>query len=122
MLVFRPIVDQQQELGSRQALDETTEQGLRLCINPVQILEDQQQRLFLALAQEHPLEGVEGTLAALRGIELEERAILRQGVEERQQRRDRVLESRIERQRLAGHLGADGTCIVVILYVAVTPE
>ena len=66
VLVLRAIVDQQQEAGGRQALDQAIEQGLRLRINPVQILEDQQQRLLLALAQEHALEGVERALAALR--------------------------------------------------------
>jgi hypothetical protein len=43
----------------------------------VQILEHQQQRLHLALTQEHLLEGVEGTLAALGRVELQERAVLR---------------------------------------------
>ena len=43
--------------------------------------EDQHQWLHLTLAQEHPLEGVERALAALRWIELHERAVLRQSVE-----------------------------------------
>ena len=56
VLVLRAVVDQQQEPGRRQALDQAVEQGLRLGIDPVQILKDQQQRLHLALAQQHALE------------------------------------------------------------------
>ena len=68
MLVLRPVVDQEQEPGRGQALHQGVEQGLRLGIDPVQVLEDQQQRLHLAFAQQHALEGVEGVLAALRWI------------------------------------------------------
>jgi hypothetical protein len=50
MLILRTVVDQQQELRGRQALDEAVEQGLRLGINPMQVLEYYQQRLHLALA------------------------------------------------------------------------
>ena len=56
VLVLRAVVDQEQEPGRRQALDQAVEQGLRLGIDPVQILEDQQQRLHLAFAQQHALE------------------------------------------------------------------
>ena len=80
--VLGTIVDQQQEAGGRQALDQAVEQGLGLRINPVQILEHQQQRLLLGLAQEHALEGVERALAPLGWIELQERTVLRQGVQE----------------------------------------
>jgi hypothetical protein len=46
-------------LRRRQALDQAVEQGLGLGVNPVQILEDQHQRLHLSLPQEYPLEGIE---------------------------------------------------------------
>ena len=88
----------------------------------MQILEHQQQWLLLALAQEHPLEGVEGALASLRRIELQERTVLRQGLQERQQRRDRVLEGRVERQHLPGDLGTDGARVVMLLHMAVALE
>src|SRR5262249_37180750 len=47
VLVLGAIVHQEQEAGGRQALDQALEQGLRLRINPVQVLEHQQQRLLL---------------------------------------------------------------------------
>ena len=65
VLVLRPIVDQQQEVGRGQALDEAVEQGLRLAVDPVQVLKDQQQRLHLTFAQQHALQRFEGALAAL---------------------------------------------------------
>ena len=86
VLVLRTIVHQEQQPGGRQALDQAIEQRLRLRINPVQILEDQQHGLDLAFAHQHALQGVEGTLAALRGIEPQERTLLRQRIDKSQQR------------------------------------
>ena len=56
------------------------------------------------------------------GSSVQERAVLRQGVQERQQRRDGVLEGRIERQDLPGHLGADGPRVIVVVHMAVALE
>ena len=112
MLVLRAVVDQQQHPGRRQALDQAVEQGLRLGIDPVQILKDQQQRLHLTFAQQHALEGVERALASLRRIERAKRAVLRQGVQERKQRRDGVLEGFVQRQDLPCDLGPDGAGLI----------
>ena len=76
MLVLRAVVDQQQEPGRRQALDQAVEQRLRLGINPMQILKDQHQRLDLAFAQQHALQGVERALAALWRIERQKGAVV----------------------------------------------
>src|SRR5712691_8824854 len=80
MLVLGAIVDQQQEAGRRHALDQVIQQGLGLRIDPMQILEDNQQRLLLAFAQQHPLERLEDALAALRRIKRAKRAVLREGL------------------------------------------
>ena len=82
VLILGAVVDQEQQAGRGQALDQTVEQGLRLGIDPVQILANQEQPLLLALAEEHPFEGVERALASLWGIELEEGLVLRQSVQE----------------------------------------
>ena len=50
VLVLGAIVDQQEEPRGRQALDQTVQQRLRLGVNPVQVLKDQQQGLHLAFA------------------------------------------------------------------------
>ncbi len=57
--VLRAVVDEEQEPGRRQALDQAVEERLRLGVDPVEVLEDDQERLDLALPQEEPLQGVE---------------------------------------------------------------
>src|SRR5262249_46044923 len=49
VLILRAVVDQEEDAGGGQALDQAVEERLRLGIDPVQVFEDQQQRLHLAL-------------------------------------------------------------------------
>ena len=51
-----------------QAVDEAIEQRLRLGIDPVEVLEHEDDRLDLCLVQHQPLADAEDALAALRGI------------------------------------------------------
>ena len=67
--VLGAVVDEEQEAGRRQALDQAVESGLGLGVDPVEVLEDDEERLDLALPQEQPLERVEGPLPALRRVE-----------------------------------------------------
>jgi len=50
--VLGAIVDEEHEARRGQAVDEAIEQGLGLTVDPVQVLEDHNQRLDLALAQQ----------------------------------------------------------------------
>jgi hypothetical protein len=50
LLVLGPIVDDEKEPGRRQALDHAIEEGLRLRVDPLKILDDEQERLDLALS------------------------------------------------------------------------
>ena len=115
VLVLGAVIDQEQEPRRRQALDQAIQQGLCFGIDPVQVLKDQQQRLHLAFSDHQALERVQGAPAALRRVERQEGVVVQQGVQQPQQRRDRVLEGRIECQYLPGHLGPDGPRIVVVL-------
>ena len=107
--VLRAVVDQQQDAGGRQALDQAVEQRLGLGVDPVQILEDQQQRLLLALAQQQPLAARRasrwrrcgGSSACPGGIVGPARRAARAGPAGR-------LAAPVERQQLAGQLLADG--------------
>jgi hypothetical protein len=108
VLVLRAIVDEQQVLGGGETLDQTVEQGLGLGIDPVQVFADQEQGLHLAFAQEEPLEGLQSALTPLGRVEVLERAVLRQRIEEGQECWHRLLQALVERQHLAGDLGADG--------------
>ena len=112
VLVFGAVVDEQQQPGRRQALDEAIEQRLGLGVDPVQVLDEQQERLDLALPEQQALHGVQRPLPALRGIEPPPRLILHRDVEEREQRRQGGLQGPVERQDLAGHLLADRPRVV----------
>ena len=122
VLVLGAVVDQQQQAGRRQALDEAVEQGLGLGIDPVQILEDQQQRLHLALAQQHALERLEGALAALWGLERAEGAVVGQDVQQPEEGGDRLLQGLVQRQHLPGDLGPHGARLIGVLDVDVALE
>jgi hypothetical protein len=63
----------------------------------MQVLKDQQERLYLAVAQQEPLQGREGALTALGRVQVQKGTVLWQRLQERQQRRKRLLESLIQR-------------------------
>ena len=67
VLVLGAVVDQEQQPGRREALDQAIQHGLRLGVNPVQVFEDQQQRLHLAFAQQHALAGPRGCAGGVAG-------------------------------------------------------
>ena len=119
VLVLRAVVDQEEDAGGGQALDQAVEQGLGLGVDPVQVFEDQEQGLHLAFAQQHPLERLEGALAALRRIEAPGTGCPPAGVQEREQRRDGLLEGLVQRQELPGDLGPDRARLVAVLDCAV---
>ena len=119
VLILRPIVDQQQEVGRRQALDQAVEQGLRLGVDPVQVLEHQQQGLHLAFPQQHALEASSVRWRRCGGSRVQKRAVVRHSVQERQQGGESVLERLVERQHLAGDLGPDGARVIAVVHMAV---
>ena len=119
VLVLGPVVDEEQEAGRRQALDQAVEQRLGLGVDPVEILEDHQERLDLALSQEQPLDRLQGALPALRRVERVPRGILDGDVEQRQERRQERLQRAVQRQELAGHALADRPRVVALLDPAV---
>src|SRR5262249_20214690 len=112
VLVFRTVVDQQQHASRGQALDQRLKERLRLWIDPVQVFEDQQQWLYLAFAQQYALEGLQRALAPLRRLELLKRAVLREDVQQGEERGERLLQRLVERQHLPSDLGADGARLI----------
>ena len=83
-MVFGPEIDQQQDAGRRQALDQAVQKGLRFTVDPVQILEDQYQRLYLAFPQQQPLAGILGSAATLGRVQSLPLLILDAYVEQRE--------------------------------------
>ena len=114
VLILGAIVDEQQEARRRKAVDEAVEEGLRLGVDPVEVLEHRQQRPDLALPQQQALQGVERALPSLGGIEGWKRAVRGERVQQRQQGRDGVPQALVERQHVPGDLGADRARVVAV--------
>src|SRR5262249_42876648 len=51
--IFRPEADEKHESGVSHRLEETVEKGLAFLIQPVQVLDDQQERVAASLAEQH---------------------------------------------------------------------
>ena len=69
VLILRAVVDQEEDPSGREALHQHIEDGLRLTVDPVQVFEDHQQRLHLALTQQDTLERLQGRASPLEGVE-----------------------------------------------------
>ena len=107
MRVLGAVVHEQEHPGRRQALDQTVEERLGLAVDPVEVLEDDEQRLDLALAQQQTLDRLEGPLTALRRVERRPRGVVHRHVQQRQERGHGGLEGLVQRQELTGDLLAD---------------
>ena len=107
MVVFRPIADDQEDARGRQTLDQGIEKGLGLGVDPLQILEDDHERLDLALAQQEAADDVERAETALGGIESMPVRGLDRHVQEREEPVDERQKERIEPQHFARDLVPD---------------
>jgi hypothetical protein len=87
MLVLGPAVGQEKHAGGCQAVDQAVEQCLGLGIDPVEVLEQEQEGLDLALAQQEALDSVQHELAALGRIEPFPPGLLDRNVEQAEERR-----------------------------------
>ena len=58
----------------------------------------------------------------MRRVEPQEGTVIRERVEQGQQRRDGVLEGLVQRQQLPGHLGAQGAGVVALVDMGIAPE
>ena len=122
VLVLGAVVDQEQEAGGAQALHEAVEQGLGLAVDPVQVLEDHEQRLHLALAQQQALDRVERALAALGRVQVLPGRVLDRHVEQREQRGQQGLERAVQAQHAPQHLGAHLPVVVPVADLEVALE
>src|SRR5262245_31273731 len=122
MLVLGAIVDQEEQAGGREALDEPIEHGLALGVDPVQILDEDEEGLDLALAHQEALDAVEGALATLSGVEAFPLGIVDGDVEESQEGRPPGLELAVQGAQLAGDLLADAPAVIAGLDLEVALE
>ena len=122
VLILRPVVHEEQEPRRRQALGERVEQRLGLGVDPVEVLEDHQQRLDLTLAYQQLLQRLERSLATLSGIQPVPGGVSGRDIEERQERRQAGFLGTVQRQELPRHLLAHRPGTVPILDREVTLE
>jgi hypothetical protein len=113
--VLGTVVDGEENGRGGQPVHEAVEHLLCLRIDPVQVLEHEQQRLDLALAQEQALGAVDGAAAAHGGIDREERVLCGHRVEEPQEGRDRILEVAIEREQRPCDPGPNGARVIAVV-------
>jgi hypothetical protein len=122
VLIFGAVVDQQEQAGGGQALHQAIEERLGLSVDPVQVLEHQQQGLHLALPQEQAFERVQGALAALRRLEALPGFILHLYLQQGQEGRQARPQGWIQRQQAAGELLTHAPPVVAVLKLKIGLE
>jgi hypothetical protein len=122
VLVLRPVVHQQEQPSRGETLDQAVEQGLRFPVYPVQVLEDEEEGLALALPEQEMLDGIECALPPLSGIERLPGGVVDGHIEQSEQGRQDRLERAIEREELPGHLLADLAVGLAIVHPEVDLE
>src|SRR5262249_41954001 len=113
--VLGPKVDEQQHRRDGKTLNEAVEQRLSFWVNPVEVLEHDDEWLELALSAQETLDCLEGESSPLGRLGLPEAIVFGQRVEEPQNRRQHVLEHFVECEHVPGRLGADRSRIVAIV-------
>ena len=122
MLVLGAIVDQEQHAGCGEALNQTVQESLGLSVDPVQVLEDQEQGLDLTLPEEQALDGLQGALAALWWIEGLPRLILDGHVQERQEGWEGWPKGCVQCQGASDEPLTDTPLVIALLDLEVAPE
>ena len=79
------VVDEQEQPSGWETLNQAVEEGLGLRIDPMQVLEHQDERLHLALAQQQTLHRVQDVLTALESVEMLPCRILDRYLQQRQE-------------------------------------
>ncbi len=119
--VLRAIGDEQQEPRRRQPLDQAVQEGLRLGIDPVEILDDEDQGPRVALARDQPLQSLMDALPALGGIAAPPSSG-RGAVQQREERGQQRLQRGVERPDLRGDLVADLVWLIAVGDIEIAPE
>src|SRR5262249_51497864 len=122
VLILGTIVDQKAESRGRKALDEAVEERLRLGIDPLEVLENEEQGLDLGFPEHEPPDRLEGALTPLRRIERLPGPVVDGHIEQREKRRETRLERRVEPEEPRRHLLANRRRVVAVLDAEVRLE
>ena len=107
MLVFGPIIGEQEQPDRGQALDQAVEQRLCRRIDPLQVLDNHQERLNPALVAQELPDRVLNPSALLAWVEIAPRRIVDGDVEEREQRREQRSQRFVPGEERLAHLRPD---------------
>src|SRR4029453_15089597 len=105
--VLGPIVDEEEQPQGGQALHEAIQDRLCFRVDPVEVLEDDEERLDLSLAEKETFDCIERPLPTLGRIETLPCAITARDVEQREKRRKRRLQRPIQGHGLPEDLLSD---------------
>ncbi len=122
MVIFGTVINEQQDLRSGQAFNEAVEDGLRPGVDPVQVLEDETDRLQVTFPEEEVLERGEHPLPALRRVQIDPGRIIDFDVQKTQDRGKVRLQSPVRSQEPVGDDFTDSMRIVLILDLEVILE
>ena len=113
--VFGTIADEEQHRGGRQALDHALEDGLRLAVEPMEILHHEHEGLGATLAQQQEFHGFQCATATRGRFEAAKAILFGQGVEQPEGCGEKVGMSLDPLGKRRGHLGADCAPIVPVV-------
>ena len=123
VLVLGPVVHEQQQARRSEALDEAVEQRLRLAVDPVQVLEDHEERLLARFPKQQAASRRRACAGAAAAGSSVCHAASSTGTSSRaSRRRQRRLERAIQGEELARHLLADLAEVVPVLDLEVALE
>jgi len=122
VVVLGTVIDEEHEAHRGQAFDEVVEQRKGLTVDPVQILEDQHQRLRLALAKQQTFDRLESLLAPLARIDGVPGALVHRHIEKCQQSGHGGRKRGGERPDFARDLLADLSRVVAAVYPEVAAK
>src|SRR5215469_6003769 len=113
MAILGPVVKQHQDLCVGNRVGENIEQRLGLAVHPVQVLEDQNQRLGKAFTQQQALDRVQGAAPAYLPVHLGQRSGILFDAEQGEQIGQGVLKNVFQHHHLAGDFLAAAARVVV---------
>jgi hypothetical protein len=114
VLVLRPIVHEEQQPRSGEALDQPVQKRLRLRVDPVKILEHDEDGLHAALAQQQVADRLQRVLTAKGRLDGGPRGVVDGDMQQLEERGKSGLETLVQREELSNHLLAALSRAVVV--------
>lgn len=104
VVIFGTVANEQEHTGGRQTLNQAILEHLRLTVDPVEALDDQEQGLDLALPYQQMRDGVHDPLTALGRIEALPPGVFNRHLQEHQECGQDRLQGCLQRLELVGDL------------------